>query len=315
MRVIPSMNERIVEVEYLENDQERIDIFLAQKFSDLSRSRIQALIKAGSVLVDGFSISKPGTLLGGGEKIVLHIPPPTSMALEPEAVLLDILFENNDLVIINKDAGMVVHPSPGHDHGTLVHAILAHVPDLAGIGGVERPGIVHRLDKDTSGIIVIAKNDRSYHWLQDQFRMRQVVKTYLALVDGHPPTPTGRIDAPIGRSSSHRKMMAIVPQGKGREAVSDYKTIDSFNEFALLEVHPLTGRTHQIRVHLAFIGCPVAGDKVYGKKKCPLPLERQFLHAFRLAITLPGEGANRIFEAPLPKPLLDVLLMLRNNQR
>ena len=241
----------------------------------------------------------------------MNLPPPTPMNLEPEPVPLDILFENDDLVIINKDAGMVVHPSPGHEHGTLVHAILAHVPDLAGIGGTERPGIVHRLDKDTSGIIVIAKNDRSHRWLQEQFRTRRVEKSYLALVDGRPPTSVGKIDASIGRSSSHRKLMAVVPPGKGREAVSEYKVTERFSEHTLLEVRPLTGRTHQIRVHLAFLGCPIAGDKVYGKKKSTLTLDRHFLHASRLAITLPGEDSARIFEAPLPEKLMDSLQMLR----
>jgi 23S rRNA pseudouridine1911/1915/1917 synthase len=212
---------------------------------------------------------------------------------------------------VNKPAGMVVHPSPGHDHGTLVHAALGHAPQMEGIGGEERPGIVHRLDKETSGLIVIAKNEQAHRWLQDQFRDRSVEKIYLALVDGKPPTPVGRVEAPIGRKATQRKLMAVVPPAKGRDAVSEYKTLESFPAHTLLEVHPLTGRTHQIRVHLAFLGCPVTGDTVYGRKKPSLDLKRHFLHAYRLKITLPGETNPRTFEAKLPVELDSVLVSIR----
>ncbi len=228
---------------------------------------------------------------------------------------LDIIFENDDLLVVNKPAGMVVHPSPGHGSGTLVQAALGHAPEMEGIGGEERPGIVHRLDKDTSGLIVIAKNERAHRWLQDQFRTRTVEKTYLALVDGKPPTPSGRVEAPIGRNATKRKLMSVVPLEKGRAAVSEYRTLESFPEHTLLEVHPLTGRTHQIRVHLAFLGCPVSGDTVYGKKKPTIALDRHFLHAYRLKIIIPGGNEPRIFEAELPEELQEVIRSLRKDER
>jgi 23S rRNA pseudouridine1911/1915/1917 synthase len=178
---------------------------------------------------------------------------------------------------------------------------------MEGIGGEKRPGVVHRLDRDTSGIILLAKNDMSHRFLQDQFRLRKTVKIYIALVDGKPPTPSGRIEAPIGRDTTHRKQMAVAAINKGREAVSEYRTLEQFRQHTLLEVHPLTGRTHQIRLHLKFIGCPVTGDLVYGHKHSTLPLSRQFLHAYRLTILLPGESVPRSFEAPLAPDLVRVL--------
>jgi 23S rRNA pseudouridine1911/1915/1917 synthase len=214
-------------------------------------------------------------------------------------------------MVVNKPAGMVVHPATGHKTGTLVHAALAHAPEMVGIGGEKRPGVVHRLDKDTSGLILLAKNDQAHRWLQDQFRLRKTQKIYIALVDGKPPTPSGRIEAPIGRDSVYRKVMAVTDINKGREAFSEYYTKETFREHTLLEVHPLTGRTHQIRVHLAFIGCPVAGDTIYGHKHATIPLDRHFLHAARLTILLPNESQPHTFEAPLPVELEQVLGMLR----
>jgi 23S rRNA pseudouridine1911/1915/1917 synthase len=222
-----------------------------------------------------------------------------------------VVFENADLIIVNKPAGMVVHPGAGHISGTLVHAALAHAPEMEGIGGEQRPGVVHRLDKNTSGLILLAKNDKAHRWLQDQFRLRTIEKVYLALVDGRPPTPTGRIEAPIGRDTRLRKQMAIVVPHKGRASVSEYHTLETFPEHTLLEVHPLTGRTHQIRLHLDFLGCPVAGDTIYGRQHSTIPLKRHFLHAARLTLCLPGETEQRTFEAPLPKELEEVLKQLR----
>jgi 23S rRNA pseudouridine1911/1915/1917 synthase len=291
---------------------ERLDVFLTACLPDFSRSRIQGLIRDGFVKVNGVPAVKAGRDLEPGARLEVRIPPPAPSALVAEDIPLDIVFENEDLLVVNKPAGMVVHPSPGHDRGTLVHAALGHLPALEGIGGEERPGIVHRLDKETSGLIVVAKNEESHRWLQDQFRDRSVEKTYLALVDGRPPTPSGRVEAPIGRNSSHRKLMGVVAPEKGRAAVSEYRSLEVFPAHTLLEVRPLTGRTHQIRVHMAFLGCPVAGDTVYGKKKPTLALERQFLHAFRLKVTLPGERAARQFEAALPKELVDALEALRS---
>jgi 23S rRNA pseudouridine1911/1915/1917 synthase len=238
------------------------------------------------------------------------IPPPAPAGLVGENIPLDIIFENDDLLVVNKPAGMVVHPAAGHDSGTLVHAVLGYDPGIEGIGGEERPGVVHRLDKETSGLILLAKNDAAHRWLQDQFRLRKVEKTYLALVDGAPPTPSGRVDAPVGRDPSHRKQMAVLPPGKGREAVSEYRTLESFAQHTLLEFHPHTGRTHQIRLHCAFLGCPIAGDRVYGHRKTTLEIGRHFLHAAKLKIVLPGEEQARTFEAPLPEELQDVLMEL-----
>jgi 23S rRNA pseudouridine1911/1915/1917 synthase len=206
----------------------------------------------------------------------------------------------------------MVHPAAGHASGTLVNAVLGYEPELEGIGGEERPGVVHRLDKETSGLILLAKNERAHRWLQDQFRGRKVEKTYLALVDGKPPTPSGRIEAHIGRDPKNRKRMAIVSVSKGREAISEYKTLESFKNHTLLEFHPLTGRTHQIRLHCAFLKCPIAGDAVYGRKNASIQIGRHFLHAHRLKIILPGEKEPHSFEAPLPYELEHVLNQLRS---
>src|SRR5512140_3244722 len=242
------VSDRQVDFKYAEKQKERLDLYLTGCLPEFSRSRIQGLIRDGFVTVDGEAVTKTGRDLEGGEKIQVRIPPPLPVGLVGENIPLDIIFENEDLLVVNKPAGMVVHPSPGHETGTLVHAALGHSPEMEGIGGEERPGIVHRLDKETSGLIVVAKNERAHRWLQDQFRARTVEKFYLALVDGKPPTPTGRVEAPIGRNNVHRKLMAVVPAEKGRAAVTVYRTLESFPAHTLLEVHPLTGRTHQIRV-------------------------------------------------------------------
>lgn len=306
------MNGEQVTLRFEEPEPERLDKFLVSRFPDQSRSRIQQWIRQGLVRVNGRPARKAGELLEGGEEIVVTVPPPEDTALRPEDIPLEVLFENADVLVVNKPAGMVVHPAPGHHGGTLVNAILARVPDLEGVGGERRPGIVHRLDKDTSGVLIVAKNDRAHRWLQAQFKARTTHKVYLALVDGHPPTPRGRIEAPIGRDTTHRQRMRVLPPGKGREAVTEYFTRESFREHTLLEVHPITGRTHQIRVHLAFLGCPVVGDTVYGRRKPSLPLERHFLHAWRLTIQLPGEAAPRTFEAPLPPELEQALAWARS---
>jgi 23S rRNA pseudouridine1911/1915/1917 synthase len=288
----------------------RLDKFLVLRLPEFSRSRLQALIRAGYVTVDGQAPAKTGQGLEIGQQISVRVPPSEPSALVAEDIPLDIIFENNDLIVVNKPAGMVVHPAAGHASGTLVHAVLGYEPELEGVGGEQRPGIVHRLDKDTSGLILMAKNDRAHRWLQEQFKQRKVVKTYLALVDGAPPTPEGRIEAPIGRDPGNRQRMAIVPLEKGREAITEYHTLRRFHAHTLLECHPITGRTHQIRVHLAFLGCPVTGDTVYGHRRRSLPLDRHFLHAHRLTITLPGEQTPRAFEAPLPAGLADLLNQL-----
>jgi len=304
------VSERLETFVFQQEENQRLDKFLVACLPEFSRARLQGLVHDGFVSVNGDPAFKSGQLLNTGSRVSVRIPPPVPSDLVPEAIPLDILYEDRNVIVVNKPAGMVVHPAAGHATGTLVHAALAHAPEMEGISGEKRPGVVHRLDKDTSGLILLAKNDAALHALQEQFRSREVRKVYLALVDGHPPTPTGRIEAPVGRNPTERRKMAVVPLEQGREAVSEYSTLRAFPQHTLLEVRPLTGRTHQIRLHLGFIGCPVVGDSVYGHKKPSLPLNRHFLHAWRLAIRLPGEQQARTFEAPLPAELERILKQL-----
>ena len=306
------VSDRILEFRFEKTTPERLDKYLVGLLQELSRTRIQGLIEDGCVDVNGQAAKKAGQTLENGFNVTVRIPPPTPTALVAEEIPLDVIFENDDLIVVNKPAGMVVHPAAGHSSGTLVNAVLGYEPDIEGIGGEERPGVVHRLDKETSGLILMAKNERAHRWLQDQFRLRKVEKTYLALVDGKPKTPTGRVEAYIGRDPKQRKQMAIVSEKKGREAISEYKTLESFNKHTLLEFHPLTGRTHQIRLHCAFLGCPIVGDAVYGRKNFTVTIHRHFLHAAKLKITLPNEKQPRTFEAELPEELVRVLDAVRS---
>ncbi len=306
------MSEQTLSFTYQGEESQRLDKFLVEQLPQFSRSQLQNLIRNGNVQVNDSVVTKTGFNLEGRQQVQVHVPPPEPTDLIPEDIPLDMVFENDDVMVINKPAGMVVHPAAGHSTGTLVHAALAHAPEMEGINGEQRPGIVHRLDKDTSGLILIAKNDTAHRWLQDQFKDREVRKVYLALVDSAPPTPTGRVEAPIGRDSGNRKRMAVVPPRKGRDSVTEYETLEVFEEHTLLEVHPLTGRTHQIRIHMAFLGCPITGDTLYGHRKPTLPIKRHFLHAARLTVTLPGEDAPRTFEAPLPEELQKALDTLRS---
>jgi 23S rRNA pseudouridine1911/1915/1917 synthase len=308
---VKNVSDQFFTFKFDQTQPERLDKFLVVCLPELSRSRIQALIKDGKITINDQLPRKSGQMLESGAVVQIQIPAIEPSNLIPESIPLQIIFENDDLMVVNKPAGMVVHPAAGHASGTLVHAALGHAPEMEGIGGEQRPGVVHRLDKDTSGLILLAKNDRTHRWLQDQFRLRKVEKTYLALVDGHPPTPNGRIEASIGRDSKARKKMAIVTPSKGRQATSEYDTVETFMEHTLLKVHPITGRTHQIRLHMAFLGCPVAGDVIYGHRKPTLPIKRHFLHAAQLKIQLHGEKQERVFEAPLPEELENILARLR----
>lgn len=305
------MTERVLVFQYDQEDSQRLDHFLVVQMPEYSRSFLQNLIREGAVDVDGITAAKTGLKLEDQHEIEVRVPPVRSTDLIPEEIPLDVVFEDDDLIVVNKAAGMVVHPSAGHEAGTLVHAVLAHAPDIEGVGGERRPGLVHRLDKNTSGLIVLAKNDAAHRFLQKQFKDRSVEKYYLALVDGHPPTPTGRVEAPIGRDTRQRQRMAVRPENRGRIAVSEYKTLEKFSQHTLLQVRIFTGRTHQIRVHMAFIECPVAGDTVYGHRNSTIPIKRQFLHAARLGITLPGSHEQRFFEAPLPRELEETLSSMR----
>jgi len=281
---------------------ERLDVFVARRRPQLTRSRAQRLIDHGFVTVDGRLPAKAGAKLAAGQRVRVIVPPPEPVDLEPEPIPLRIVYEDDDLLVVDKPAGLPVHPSAGHSRHTLVNAVLAHCPELSGVGGQQRPGIVHRLDKDTSGLIIVAKNDAAHLSLSRQLKERKVEKTYLALVEGRPKLPEGEIDRPIARHPRDRKRMAIVPGG--RAAITRYRVLREVDGRSLLEVRPVTGRTHQIRVHLASIGHPIAGDPVYGKPSTAPPgLRRQFLHARRLAFRHPRTGGRIEVEAPLPEEL------------
>lgn len=307
------MTERILSIT-ADQDGDRLDRFLASALPDLSRTQLQRLIEDGFVTVDNAVASKAGRRLTGGERIVVRVPPPAPTDLLPESISLNVIYEDDDLIVIDKPAGMVVHPSAGHASGTLANAVLGHDPDIEGVGDEARPGIVHRLDKDTSGLIVVAKNDQAHRYLQTQFKDRTTRKIYLALVVGRPKTQVGRIEAPIGRDLKNRQRMAVVSEAKGREAITEYRVRESFKNYTLIEAEPKTGRTHQIRVHFAFLGCPLAGDALYATRQSinvkPAGLSRHFLHAHRLTLLLPS-GEERTFESPLPNDLESILRELR----
>jgi 23S rRNA pseudouridine1911/1915/1917 synthase len=290
---------------------QRLDKVIAAELAELSRTQVQRLIDDGFVRVDGRVAQKANQRLERPASVEVRIPPAGPSSHQPEDIPLTILFENDDLLVIDKPAGMVVHPAAGHAGGTLVNAVLGHDPQLEGVGDEQRPGIVHRLDKDTSGLILVAKNDVAHRELQRQFKAREVEKTYLALLDGQPPTATGRIEAAIGRDVRNRKRMAIVGETHGRAAVTEYQVTETFTEHTLVTAHPLTGRTHQLRLHFAYLRCPIVGDTVYGRRTPSLPLKRHFLHAARLKFTLPGSGEAMLLEAPLPPELARVLERLR----
>jgi 23S rRNA pseudouridine1911/1915/1917 synthase len=305
------VSDRLVFFQFNKKEPQRLDKFLVECLPEFSRSQLQQLIRKG--LVHGITIHKAGWKLEGNVQVAVHLPPPKQERLAPEPIPLEVIFENQDVLVVNKPAGMVVHPAAGHTDGTLAHAALAHAPEIETGGEPLRQGVVHRLDKLTSGVILLAKNEPTLSFLQNQFRQRLVDKRYLALVDGAPPTPEGRVEAPIAREPVRRKRMHVVPPGKGREAISEYFSRESFPKHTLLEVHPITGRTHQVRVHLAFLGCPVVGDRIYGRKKPSLPLNRHFLHAWQLTFQLPNEREKCTFVAPLPPELEQLLNTLRKH--
>jgi len=287
---------------------ERLDTFIARRCPELSRSHARRLIDEGLVSVNGRQ-AKPSERVTAGLSVNVTIPPPETITLVPEAIPLTIIYQDGDIIVLDKPAGLTVHPAPGHPSGTLVNALLAACPDRRGIAGTLRPGIVHRLDKDTSGLMVVAKNDRAQRALQRQLKDRDVRKTYLALVRGVPAPREGTIAAPIGRHPKNRKKMAVVADG--REATTRYRVREEIagGQYSLLEVEPVTGRTHQIRVHLAAVGHPVVGDATYGRPSAAVG--RQFLHAHKLAFGMPLGGRTVEFESPLPADLREALSQLR----
>ena len=302
----------------------RLDKHILETHPDFSRSRIEGLIKSGFVTVNGAVAEKAGMKVSEDDEIVVEIPPPVPAIPEPEDIPLDIVFEDEDMVVVNKAPGMVVHPAPGHFTGTLVNALLHHCPNLSGIGGVARPGIVHRLDQDTSGLIVVAKSQAAMDGLVQAFSShKNIEKTYLAIVHGRPRLDAGRIENLIGRHPVDRKRMAIVEKN-GKVAITNWKQVQRFGMFggfgkfntsqtsqafqtSLVECRIETGRTHQIRVHMASLGCPVIGDKVYGKsaldkKLDPVPV-RQMLHAWKLKLWHPVRKVEMTFEASVPEDM------------
>lgn len=288
----------------------RLDKLLVDGVPELTRTQLQTLIKEGAVTVDG-APSKPGWKLRGGEAVRIVIPPPPPAELLPERMNLDVLYEDSHIAIIDKPAGLVVHPGAGIENGTLANGLLARYPELAIMKGQRRQGIVHRLDKYTSGVMVIARTEAALNNLTNQFQARTVDKRYITLLDAAPKPSSGRIDLPIGRDPAQRMKMAVIRGG--RPAVTEYETVELLpNDMALVSVHLLTGRTHQIRVHFARMKCPVVGDTVYGLRKQRVKLGRTFLHAARLSFDHPATGERLTFETPLPLPLLAALDRLRN---
>lgn len=301
--------EEIIELKVLK-EKGRIDKYLVSQLEKMSRSKIQGLISDGFVLVNEETV-KSNYKIKTDDKIVISIPEAEAIDVDPENLPIDIIYEDKDLVVVNKEQGMVVHPAPGHHSGTLVNALLYQIDDLSGINGKIRPGIVHRLDKDTSGIMVVAKNDEAHVYLSEQLQDRSMERKYWALVHGVMPHNQGSIDAPIGRDPKNRQRYAVVDGGK--EALSHFKLLEEFDDYSLLEVELESGRTHQIRVHLNYIDYPVAGDELYGPKKT-LEGAGQFLHARGLGFIHPRTKEKMYFEAEPPAVFKENLAFLRERK-
>ena len=292
---------------------ERLDRWLTDQISDLSRSRIQKLIEQGQIQINQQVCTSRKQIMQTGDQVQVTIPPVESLDLVSVSMPLDILYEDEQLLIVNKPVGLVVHPAPGHTNDTLVNALLAYCNDLAGIGGVERPGIVHRLDKDTSGALAIAKTDLAHQNLQAQFKTKTARRDYLAVVYGAPSAASGTVDAPVGRHLIDRKKMAVVPEAKGgRRAVTHWQVAERLGNYSLIRFELETGRTHQIRVHSAHIGHPVVGDPVYGSgRSVGVNLPGQALHAWKLRLQHPVTDAPIEVTAPIPPHILTLLDVLR----
>ena len=284
---------------------QRLDTYLAGMRRDLSRSQLQRLIRQGHVLVNGQQ-ANPSSRLRQGDQVRIRIPEAPPEGIIPEELPFGVVYQDDQLLVIDKPPGLTVHPAPGHPRGTLVNALIARYPEIVAVGAAQRPGLVHRLDADTSGLMVVAKTPMAHENLSRQIKNRSITKVYLALVKGHPDPAKGRIEAPIGRHPRNRQRMGIVPGG--RSAITEYQTLTKYKGFALLEVRPQTGRTHQIRVHMSALSHPVAGDAKYGGR-VPF-LRRQFLHAHRLGFYLPPTQTYREFASPLPPDMEEALRTL-----
>ena len=297
----------------VESKGDRLDLWLSKKLEDVSRSRLQKLIEQGKVQLNGKICTAKKTKLSQGDRLHISIPSPQPLFLQGEDIPLDILYEDDHLIIVNKPAGLVVHPAPGHESGTLVNALLFHCSNLAGIGGVQRPGIVHRLDKDTTGALVVAKSDLAHQHLQAQIKAKTARREYLGIVYGSPASEEGTIDLPIGRHRVDRKKMAVVPTEKGRTALTHWQVKERLGNYTLMQFRLHTGRTHQIRVHSAQMGHPIVGDPVYSdRRSLKVNLSGQILHASRLCLQHPVSGEWIEAIAPLPAEFTKVLELLRN---
>ncbi|MCJ2542669.1 RluA family pseudouridine synthase [Synechococcus bigranulatus str. 'Rupite'] len=291
----------------------RLDRSLAEYWSDLSRSRLQRLIREGQVWLNGNPCLDKNRTLQAGDQIEVRIPAATPLTLQPEWIPLEILYEDADLIVINKPRDLVVHPAPGHSSGTLVHALLAHCPNLSGINGAQRPGIVHRLDKDTTGALVIAKQDQAHQHLQAQIQAKTARRIYLGVVLGRPAQSHGTLSAPIGRHPVDRQKMAVVEPPKGRAAVTHWQVLERLGNYSLMQFELETGRTHQIRVHAAHLRLPIVGDPLYTQSKSsPVKLRGQALHAWKLSFVHPRSGQPMQFTAPLPEEFERLLRQLRS---
>lgn len=297
----------------VEEQGERLDRYLSEQLTDLSRSRIQQLIEQGQVQLNGKVCTSKKTTVKLSDRIILNIPPAQPLELAAEDIPLDILYEDNQLLILNKPAGLVVHPAPGHPDGTLVNAILAHCPNLPGIGGVQRPGIVHRLDKDTTGAIAIAKTEFAHQHLQAQLKAKTAQREYLGVVYGVPKTENGTVDLPIGRHPVDRKKMAVVsPEKGGKPAITHWRILERLGNYTLMHFQLETGRTHQIRVHSTHMGHPIVGDPIYSSgRSVGVNLPGQALHAWRLRLQHPVSGQSIEVTAPIPQTLTTLLEVLR----
>ncbi|MCR5560080.1 RluA family pseudouridine synthase [Schwartzia sp. (in: firmicutes)] len=291
----------------------RLDVFLSEMQPELSRSHIQKVIEDGGALVNGKQ-EKSRTKLKEGDTVTFTLPDPVSVDILPEDIPLDILYEDHDVIVVNKARGMVVHPAAGVSSGTLVNALMHHCEDLSGINGAVRPGIVHRLDKDTSGVMIAAKNDAAHIELAEQIRIKSAHRVYWAIVCGNIVEETGTIHGAIGRSPKDRQKMAVVLHN-GKDATTKFRVLERYGDYTLVECRLLTGRTHQIRVHMAYIGHPVLGDPKYGPKKCPFAINGQALHSAELTFEHPVLKKEMTFKAPVPEDMQHILDVLRKRQK